>query len=55
MTPSNVPLIGRSRVPNVFVNTGHGTLGWTIGPGSGQIVADLVAGRKPAVDLRAVR
>jgi D-amino-acid dehydrogenase len=55
MTPSNVPLIGRTRVPNVFVNTGHGTLGWTMGPGSGQIVADLVAGRKPAVDLRAVR
>jgi D-amino-acid dehydrogenase len=55
MTPSNVPLIGRTRVPNVYVNTGHGTLGWTMGAGSGQIIADLVAGRKPAVELRAVR
>ena len=54
MTPSNVPLIGRTRIQNVFVNTGHGTLGWTMGAGSGQLVADLVAGRKPAVPLRAV-
>jgi D-amino-acid dehydrogenase len=55
MTPSNVPLIGRTRIANLFVNTGHGTLGWTMGAGSGQIMADLVAGRTPAVPLRAVR
>ncbi|HTT09509.1 MAG TPA: D-amino acid dehydrogenase [Burkholderiaceae bacterium] len=55
MTPSNVPLIGRTRVPNVYVNTGHGTLGWTMGPGSGQIIADVIGGRRPAVELRAVR
>jgi D-amino-acid dehydrogenase len=55
MTPSNVPLIGRTRVPNLYVNTGHGTLGWTMGAGAGQIIADVVAGRKPAVELRAVR
>ena len=55
MTPSNVPLIGRTRVSNVYVNTGHGTLGWTMGAGSGQIIADVVAGRTPAVELRAVR
>jgi D-amino-acid dehydrogenase len=55
MTPSNVPLIGRTRVPNLYLNTGHGTLGWTMGAGSGQIIADLVAGRRPAVELRAVR
>jgi len=55
MTPSNVPLMGRTRVPNLYVNTGHGTLGWTMGAGAGQIIADLVAGRKPAVELRAVR
>jgi D-amino-acid dehydrogenase len=54
MTPSNVPLIGRTRVPNVFVNTGHGTLGWTMGVGSGQLVADVVAGRPTAVPLRRV-
>ena len=55
MTPSNVPLIGRTRVPNVYVNTGHGTLGWTMGAGSGQIIADVVAGRTPAVPLRSAR
>ena len=33
-TPSNVPIIGRSRIPNLYVNTGHGTLGWTMGVGS---------------------
>jgi D-amino-acid dehydrogenase len=55
MTPSNVPLIGRTRIANVYVNTGHGTLGWTMGAGSGQIIADVVAGRTPAVPLRAVR
>jgi D-amino-acid dehydrogenase len=55
MTPSNVPLIGPTRVPNIYVNTGHGSLGWTMGAGSGQIIADLIAGRRPAVELRAVR
>jgi len=55
MTPSNVPLIGRTRVANLYVNTGHGTLGWTMGAGAGQIIADVVAGRNPAVPLRAVR
>jgi D-amino-acid dehydrogenase len=47
-------LIGSTRVPNLFVNTGHGTLGWTMGVGSGQVMADLVAGRKPAVPVRAI-
>ncbi len=54
MTPSGVPLVGPTRVPNLFVNTGHGTLGWTMGVGSGHVLADLVAGRKPAVSLRAI-
>ena len=49
-TPSNVPLIGRSRLPNLFLNTGHGTLGWTMACGSAQVVADLVTGRRPAID-----
>src|SRR5262249_6108732 len=55
MTPANVPLIGRTRIPNLYVTTGHGTLGWTMGAGSGQVIADLIAGRKPQVELRAVR
>ncbi len=50
-TPSNVPYIGRSKLGNLWLNTGHGTLGWTHGAGSGLALADLVAGRKPDVDF----
>ncbi len=50
-TPSNVPYIGRSKLGNLWLNTGHGTLGWTHGAGSGLAVADLIAGRKPDVDF----
>ena len=46
-TPSNVPLIGRTRVGNLFLNTGHGTLGWTMGVGSGKALADIISGRTP--------
>ena len=48
-TPGNVPLIGACRLPNLFVNTGHGTLGWTLACGSGRLLADLVTGRAPEV------
>jgi D-amino-acid dehydrogenase len=51
-TPSNVPLIGRTRFPNLYLNTGHGTLGWTMAAGSGTALADIVSGRKPEVDFR---
>lgn len=50
-TPSNVPIIGRTRIPNLFLNTGHGTLGWTMGAGSGRVLADLVSGRTPEPDF----
>jgi len=46
-TPSNVPLIGRTRVKGLYLNTGHGALGWTMGAGSGKALADIVAGRHP--------
>jgi len=46
-TPSNVPLIGRTRISNLYLNTGHGTLGWTMGVGSGKVLADLISGRRP--------
>lgn len=46
-TPSNVPMIGRSRIPNLYLNTGHGSLGWTMGVGSGRALADLLSGRRP--------
>jgi D-amino-acid dehydrogenase len=50
-TPSNVPLIGKTRYPNLFLNTGHGTLGWTMACGSGRALADIIAARKPEVDF----
>lgn len=49
-TPSNVPYIGQSRYANLFVDSGHGTLGWTMSCGSGQLLADLVSGKAPAID-----
>ncbi len=51
LTPSNVPYIGRTRYANLFVNTGHGTLGWTMGCGSGRAIAEIVSGRRPDVDF----
>jgi len=51
-TPSNRPLIGRANYTNLFLNTGHGTLGWTEGPGSGRALADIVSGKVPEVDYR---
>ena len=49
-TPGNVPLIGRTRHANLYINTGHGTLGWTMACGSGKLLADLVADRAPDID-----
>ena len=51
-TPSNVPLIGKTRFSNLYLNTGHGTLGWTMAAGSGRALADIISGRKPDVDFR---
>jgi D-amino-acid dehydrogenase len=48
-TPNDLPRIGRTRTPNLLVNLGHGSLGFTLAAGSGHLLADLVAGRKPAV------
>ena len=44
-------MIGRSRYPNLFLNTGHGTLGWTLACGSGSAIAEIVSGRKPGADF----
>ena len=52
LTPSNVPYIGKTKFSNLFLNTGHGTLGWTMGCGSGRAIADIVSGREPEVDFR---
>lgn len=50
-TPSNVPIVGRSRMANLFLNTGHGTLGWTHACGSGKSIARIVSGLAPEVDF----
>ncbi|MDX1512226.1 MAG: D-amino acid dehydrogenase [Gammaproteobacteria bacterium] len=51
MNPDGTPTIGPTRYPNLFVNTGHGTLGWTMACGSGRVVADLVSGKQPEIDM----
>ena len=50
-TPGNVPYIGKSKVQSLYLNTGHGTLGWTQGCGSGRALAELISGRQPEVDF----
>ncbi|MFS2048302.1 D-amino acid dehydrogenase [Variovorax sp. Varisp41] len=50
-TPSNVPLIGRTKLANLYLNTGHGTLGWTHACGSGKSIARIVSGLAPEVDF----
>lgn len=48
-TPGNRPMIGGTPFPNLYINTGHGTLGWTLSCGSGRLLADLVSGREPEI------
>ncbi|MBU3738943.1 MAG: D-amino acid dehydrogenase [Rhodoferax sp.] len=49
MTPDGTPILGATPLPNLFLNTGHGTLGWTMACGSASLLADLVMGRRPAI------
>lgn len=49
MTPDSTPVVGATPYPNLFLNTGHGTLGWTMSCGSSRFVADLVSGRRPEI------
>jgi D-amino-acid dehydrogenase len=51
-TPTNIPYIGKSKVQKLWVNAGHGTLGWTHGAGSGKAVAELISGSKPDMNFR---
>ena len=51
-TPTNIPLIGRTQVGKLWVNAGHGTLGWTHGAGSGRALAELISGEVPAMNFR---
>ncbi|HVO07813.1 MAG TPA: D-amino acid dehydrogenase [Burkholderiaceae bacterium] len=51
MTPDGTPIIGPTPIANLFLATGHGTLGWTMAAGTGRVLADLISGRKPEIVL----
>jgi len=51
MTPDGPPVVGRTRIEGLYLNTGHGTLGWTMACGSGRVLADVLSGKAPAVDM----
>ncbi|WP_413993474.1 D-amino acid dehydrogenase [Labrys okinawensis] len=51
MTPDGTPVIGNTRYKNLLLNTGHGTLGWTMACGSAQVIADTVSGRTPDIEV----
>lgn len=51
MTPGNPPILGPTQYANLYVNTGHGTQGWTMACGSGKAMADLISGRRPALAI----
>ena len=51
MTPDGTPVVGATRMPNLFLATGHGTLGWTMAAGTGRVIADVISGRKPGIDM----
>lgn len=50
-TPDGSPIIGKTKYSNLFLNTGHGTLGWTLSLGSAKVTADIVEGKEPEIDL----
>ena len=50
-TPTNIPMIGRTKIGKLWINAGHGTLGWTHGAGSGKALAELINGEVPAMDF----
>ena len=51
MTPDSTPIVGPTRYPNLYLNTGHGTLGWTMACGSGRLIADQLSGQRPEISL----
>ena len=54
MTPDGPPVIGPTQYSNLHLNTGHGTLGWTMSCGSGRVLADMLSGKKPDIDVSAL-
>ncbi len=51
MTPDGTPVVGPTPYPNLYLATGHGTLGWTMAAGTGRVIADLLGGRRPEISL----
>jgi D-amino-acid dehydrogenase len=51
MTPDGTPVVGGTEMPNLLLATGHGTLGWTMAAGTARVIADLIGGKKPAIDM----
>lgn len=51
MTPDGTPILGACRYQNLMLSTGHGTLGWTMAAGTGRVLADLVSGKNPEIDM----
>jgi D-amino-acid dehydrogenase len=51
MTPDGTPVVGATPIAGLFLATGHGTLGWTMAAGTGRVIADVVSGRAPGIDL----
>jgi D-amino-acid dehydrogenase len=51
MTPDNLPVLGRRKHRNLWFNTGHGHIGWTMSHGTARITADLIGGHAPAIPL----
>ncbi|SKB36770.1 D-amino acid dehydrogenase [Sphingopyxis flava] len=54
MTPDSTPIVGKTPISNLFLNTGHGTLGWTMACGSGRLIASLIGGETPPIDPEAL-
>ncbi len=52
MTPDGTPIVGGTAIDNLFLSTGHGTLGWTMATGTGRVMADLISGRTPQIDMQ---
>jgi D-amino-acid dehydrogenase len=50
MTPDGTPVVGKTPSANLYLNTGHGTLGWTMAAGSGKLLADIMSGARTAID-----
>jgi D-amino-acid dehydrogenase len=51
MTPDGTPIVGGTEIGNLFLSTGHGTLGWTMAAGTGRVMADLISGREPEISM----